>query len=992
METSTATPPTATKGAWRQGAAVSAGGGRGLGPALKEPPRVIAHIDMDAFYAQIEQLRDTALTGKPVVVVQYPTSRHDIEDMRPDDNRVVEGSASSIIAVSYEARPSGVKRGMKAADARKLCPELSLVQVPTRNGKADISLYRHAGEKVVGVLERAGGPTTAVEKASIDEVYVDVTRAAQALLSGLRGGDGVQAQRPERQDERLQQQQQQHEGMAAKEKGETEKCADEKGSKTQTAPPGEEQKRGPRRWEDIGEGGWAAVVLEAAGTHVAGLQKDDDDDHDDQDAAKQQQASREGYWWGRPMGELTEDELLLGCGAAVVSTLRAAVRSELGYSCTAGVAHNKLLAKLCSNMHKPNAQTVLPLDKVERVFHTLPVERVRGWGGKFGVKIMEKLGVTTAGDVAAVGASELQRVLGDEEGWKAWEKSNGVDRDPVKARSAPKSIGCSKTFPGKAKLTSLAEIERWLSELSKELVLRLEEQRETDAQTPTKLTVSFAEIQKKGHPKAVSRCCRMVSVEVSAVVEACLKMVKAYKTEVPRLSMLGVSVHGFEDSRKSTPSIQSFFGAAAAVAVAAAPASGGAAGRSSMSFPRSLLPRKPAARVPSSSSSSSSSSRPNGLGFPTATGARREAGVKRRRPWGSAGEHAGVGAAAVTRRVEGDPPHTGAGAGAGDGDGDGDDHHSSSASGGGGGKPREGVSVDSATGSDDLEQDTRETRQAGAGTARRAGGGRPQGEFAGGVDADVRCEGVRNCDTGKGGDGEKPTGGPEGDDGVQFCGVLQGGGESSDSQACEVVVPTQNTGAAREANEAASECLVTGGGGQGPGEGRRSRSSSRGLEEAEALAHPRAMFGRGGASGVFGEVDPGVLAELPPEIQREIWMQQGRDNFNSEAPEKESLHQALGAHWGKGADEGGGAGVGGGPDDAEEGEGGGHKRGVGQARSRPSSGGSMTSHEPRLTVEPFFGSRSRTLAVPLDATEKHFGLETKRFLFESVDRGVSPEG
>lgn len=48
------------------------------------------------------------MTGKPVVVVQYPTSRHDIEDMGPDDNRVVEDSASSIIAVSYEARPSGV--------------------------------------------------------------------------------------------------------------------------------------------------------------------------------------------------------------------------------------------------------------------------------------------------------------------------------------------------------------------------------------------------------------------------------------------------------------------------------------------------------------------------------------------------------------------------------------------------------------------------------------------------------------------------------------------------------------------------------------------------------------------------------------------------------------------------------------------------------------------------------------------------------------------
>lgn len=43
---------------------------------------------------------------------------------------------------------------------------------------------------------------------------------------------------------------------------------------------------------------------------------------------------------------------------------------------------------------------------------------------------------------------------------------------------------------------SLAEIERWLSELSKELVLRLDEQRETEGQIPSKLTVSFAEVQK----------------------------------------------------------------------------------------------------------------------------------------------------------------------------------------------------------------------------------------------------------------------------------------------------------------------------------------------------------------------------------------------------------------------------------------------------------------------------------------------------------------
>lgn len=44
-----------------------------------------------------------------MVVVQYPTTMHNLKDMAPDDNRIVQASASSIIAVSYEARPFGVR-------------------------------------------------------------------------------------------------------------------------------------------------------------------------------------------------------------------------------------------------------------------------------------------------------------------------------------------------------------------------------------------------------------------------------------------------------------------------------------------------------------------------------------------------------------------------------------------------------------------------------------------------------------------------------------------------------------------------------------------------------------------------------------------------------------------------------------------------------------------------------------------------------------------
>ena len=98
------------------------------------------------------------------------------------EDRTDNESNGSIIAVSYEARAAGVKRIMRGREARRTCPQIQLVQVPTAHGKADLGVYRAAGAEVVSIL-CTGGTT---ERASVDEAYVDVTAEAARRLAAAR--------------------------------------------------------------------------------------------------------------------------------------------------------------------------------------------------------------------------------------------------------------------------------------------------------------------------------------------------------------------------------------------------------------------------------------------------------------------------------------------------------------------------------------------------------------------------------------------------------------------------------------------------------------------------------------------------------------------------------------------------------------------------------------------------------------------------------------
>ncbi|KAF7232383.1 hypothetical protein EG68_11266 [Paragonimus skrjabini miyazakii] len=125
--------------------------------------RIVMLIDMDCFYVQVEQRSRPETLGKPCAVAQYNGT-----------------TGGGIIAVSYEARERGVKRGMWGKTAISKCSDLILFEVPEKRGKADLSKYRAAGAEVLHCVSEF---FPEVERASIDEAFADLTEVVKSMCN-----------------------------------------------------------------------------------------------------------------------------------------------------------------------------------------------------------------------------------------------------------------------------------------------------------------------------------------------------------------------------------------------------------------------------------------------------------------------------------------------------------------------------------------------------------------------------------------------------------------------------------------------------------------------------------------------------------------------------------------------------------------------------------------------------------------------------------------
>lgn len=233
--------------------------------------------------------------------------------------------------------------------------------------------------------------------------------------------------------------------------------------------------------------------------------------------------------------DVTASQALLGNGETIAREIKRLVRQETGLTVSAGVAATKLVAKIASDLRKPDGLTVVPAGQEREFLAPLPIGRL--WGvGSATAKTLGLMGIRTIGDLARMPLALLTARLGASHGEHLHLVAQGIDEREVEPEQEAKSIGNEETF--EKDLRQRQVIERELLALSTKVARRL--RRHGVCGRTITLKVKYHDF------KQITRSVTLASAtcdegEIYAAIKTLLT-----KTEAGRIPvrLLGVSVSG----------------------------------------------------------------------------------------------------------------------------------------------------------------------------------------------------------------------------------------------------------------------------------------------------------------------------------------------------------------------------------------------------------------------------------------------------------------
>lgn len=236
--------------------------------------------------------------------------------------------------------------------------------------------------------------------------------------------------------------------------------------------------------------------------------------------------------------DVTGSTSLFGAPTDIASEIRRLVKAETGLTCSVGVAPNKFLAKLASDMDKPDGLTVIEHDRVQAVLDPLPIDKIPGVGPST-ANALHRLGVRTIRDLRQLPQPTLRARMG-EQGEHLHQLARGIDNRPVRLDREAKSISHEHTFA--ADLEHPDEVRAVLARQAQDVASRLRKH-ERYARTVT-VKIRYGDFE------TITRSATLDTQtdETSAITQAARALFDAWARQFRPVRLIGVGVSQLTDA------------------------------------------------------------------------------------------------------------------------------------------------------------------------------------------------------------------------------------------------------------------------------------------------------------------------------------------------------------------------------------------------------------------------------------------------------------